>query len=326
MRALNTLFCAAALLGAAGFAAAAGYPERPVRMIVGQAPGGASDIVARVYAQALSAELGQNVVIDNRSGAGGAIGATIVSQATPDGYTLLLGTNGPIAIAPHMGEKLEYVPERDFAPVVLFSQVPYIVVVHPSVQAKTLGELAALARAKPGALQFGSSGSGGTPHLCMELFKVLTGVDMLHVPFRGGAPAQIDLIAGRIQVYCAGFPGLLPHVRSGKLRALAITAPERARLMPQLPTAAEAGMAGFEVNAWNGVLAPAKTPAAVIARLHEATVKLSQRPEYEKELEARGVEKMVLGPKEYAAYIRAESAKWRKVVMAEKAAEKARGR
>jgi tripartite-type tricarboxylate transporter receptor subunit TctC len=307
----------ALLLAAAG--AGAAYPERPVRMIVGQAAGGASDIVARVYAQALAVELGQHVVVDNRSGAGGIIGAQLVAQAAPDGYTLLLGTNGPIAIAPHMMEKVGYDTARDFAPVALFSQVPYITVVHPSVQANTLGELVALAKAKPGQLQFGSSGLGGTPHLCLELLKVLTGIDMLHVPFRGGAPAQTDLIAGRVQVYCAGFPGLLPHVRSGKLRALVITAPERAKLMPQLPTSAQAGVPGFEVNAWNGVLAPAKTPPAIIARLYEATVKLSSRADYEKDLEARGVEKLVLGPKEFSAYIRAESDKWRKVVATGKA-------
>lgn len=298
--------------------AGAAYPERPVRMIVGQAAGGASDIIARVYAQALAAELGQHVVVDNRSGAGGIIGAQLVAQAAPDGYTLLLGTNGPIAIAPHMMVKVGYDPARDFAPVALFSQVPYIMVVHPSVQANTLGELVALAKARPGQLQFGSSGLGGTPHLCVELLKVLTGIDLLHVPYRGGAPAQIDLVAGRVQIYCAGFPGLLPHVRSGKLRALAITAPERAKLMPQLPTSAQAGVPGFEVNAWNGVLAPAKTPPAVIARLYEATVKLSDRADYQKDLEARGVEKLVLGPKEFAAYIRAESEKWRKVVAAGK--------
>lgn len=307
----------AALLLAAASAGAA-YPERPVRMIVGQAAGGASDIIARVYAQALAAELGQHVVVDNRSGAGGIIGAQLVAQAAPDGYTLLLGTNGPIAIVPQMMEKVGYDTTRDFAPVALFSQVPYITVVHPSVQANTLGELVALAKARPGQLQFGSSGLGGTPHLCVELLKALTGIDMLHVPFRGGAPAQTDLIAGRVQVYCAGFPGLLPHVRSGKLRALAITAPERSKLMPQLPTSAQAGVPGFEVNAWNGVLAPAKTPASVIARLYEATVKLSSRTDYEKDLEARGVEKLVLGPKEFTTYIRIESEKWRKVVAAGK--------
>lgn len=315
---------AALLLSASALSAA--YPERPVRLIVGQAAGGASDIIARVYAQALAAEIGHHVVVDNRSGAGGIIGAQIVAQAAPDGHTLLLGTNGPIAIAPHLNEKVGYEPLRDFAPVALFSEVPYIMVVHPSVPAKTLGELVAIAKAKPGHLHYGSSGLGGTPHLCMELLKLLTGIDMLHVPYRGGAPAQADLVAGRVQAYCAGFPGLLPHVRSGKLRALTVTAPVRARLMPQLPTAAEAGIPGFEVNAWNGVLAPAKTPPWVIERLHAATVRLSARPDYEKDIEARGVEKLVLGPKEFAAYIRAESEKWRKVVAGGQGPEQGRAR
>lgn len=322
--------CTAALLicAAVSFPAdAAGvYPDRPIRLIVGQAPGGASDIVARAYAKAMSEELGQNVVIDNRTGAGGTIGATITAHAAPDGYTLLLATNGPIAIAPHVMEKLDYVPAKDFAAVALFSQVPYITVVHPSLNVKTLGELVALARAKPGQLHFGSSGLGSTPHLCLELLKNLAGIDMLHVPYRGGTPAQVDLVAGRIQVYCAGFPALSVHVRTGKLRALVINAPERAKLMPQLPTVAEAGMPEFEVNAWNGVLAPAKTPETVIKRLYAATVKISDRPDFEKELEARGVEKLVLGPKEFGAYIRRESDKWSKVVAAEKAADKTRAR
>lgn len=310
----------------AATAGAADYPQRPIRLIVGQAPGGASDIVARAYARAMSEELGQNVVVDNRTGAGGTIGAAIAAHSAPDGYTLLLATNGPIAIAPHVMEKLEYVPTRDFAAVALFSQVPYITVVHPSVNARTLGELVALARAKPGQLQFGSSGLGSTPHLCLELLKTLTGIDMLHVPYRGGTPAQVDLLAGRTQVYCAGFPALMTHVRAGKLRALVVTTPARATLMPQLPTAAEAGVPGFEVNAWNGLLAPVKTPEAIIKRLYAATVKVSAQPDFEKELEARGVEKLVLGPKEFGAYIRRESAKWAKVAAAEKAAELTRAR
>jgi tripartite-type tricarboxylate transporter receptor subunit TctC len=310
------LFFTTVLPPVAAWGALPSYPERPIRLIIGQAPGGATDIVARAFAKVLSEELGQNVVADNRTGAGGTIGATLAASAPPDGHTLLLGTNGPIAIAPHLMSKLQYDPAKAFEPVALFSQVPYVVVTHPSVKAATLKELIALAKSRPGEIQFGSSGMGSTPHLCMELFKNLAGVDMLHVPYRGGAPAQVDLVAGRIHVYCAGFPALATHVRAGKIRALAVTASERAKLMPEIPTSAEAGVPGFEVNAWNGLLAPKGTPRAIIERLYKAVVAAANRPEFEKELEARGVEKLVLGPAQFRDYIERESAKWARVAKA----------
>ena len=302
-----------ALFQSASWGATTVYPERPIRLLVGQAPGGATDIVARAFAKMFGEALGQNVVVDNRTGAGGTIGATLAANATPDGYTLLLGTAGPMTIAPHIMMKVAYDPLKSFETVALFSQVPYVIVVHPSTNVRTLGELVALAKANPGKLQFGSSGLGTPPHLCIELLKNLTGTDMLHVPYRGGAPAQLDLIAGRIQVYCAGFPGLSPHVRAGKIRALAVTAAERARLMPDLPTTAEAGVPGLEANAWNGVMVPAKTPAHIIKRLYEATVAVANRPDFEKELEARGVEKLVLGPDAFRKYIQRESEKWERL-------------
>ena len=314
MRRIHAGLLAMALLGAVP--AVLAYPERPIRMIVGQAPGGATDIVARAFASRLSEELGQSIVVDNRAGAGGIIGAALVAGAVPDGYTLLIGTNGPIAISPHVVPKLQYDSLRDFAPVALFSEVPYVFVVHPSVKATTLRELIDLAKAQPGKLNFGSSGQAGTPHLCPELLKNLTGIDIVHVAYRGGTPAQVDLLAGRVQIYCAGFPSLFPHIKGGKLRALAVTAPKRAAIMPEVPTAAEAGVRGFEVSAWNGVLAPAKTPRPVIERLYAAIVKLSSRPEFEAELKARGVEKRVLGPKEFHTYIKHESDRWAKVVKA----------
>lgn len=297
-------------------APAADYPNRPIRLIVGQAPGGATDIVARVFAARWAEELGGSIVVDNRAGAGGIIGVEIAAHAPADGYTLLVATNGPIAISPHVMKKLPYEPLRDFAPVALFSQVPYVVVVHPSVKAQTLGEFIALARVQPGKINFGSSGQAGTPHLCSELLKNLTGIDIVHVPYRGGAPAQVDLIAGRVQMYCAGFPGLLPHIQAGRMRALAVTAPERSAIMPSVPTAAESGVKGFEVSAWNGILAPAGTPRSVIDRLYKATVAVLGKREFEEELKARGVERLVLGPREFAEHIKRESAKWAKVVKA----------
>lgn len=323
VRAAGVLLAWAAIaVGAQAAAPATNYPGRPVRLVVGQAAGGATDIVARSFARRLGEVLGQQFVIDNRAGAGGLIGTEIVAHANPDGYTLLLGTNGPIAISPSVMAKLPYQPLRDFAPVVLFSEVPYVLVVHPSVKATTVSEFIALAKAQPGKLQFGSSGQAGTPHLCSELFKVLAGVDILHVPYRGGAPAQVDLIAGRVQMYCAGFPSLMPHIKAGRVRALAVAAPERSTAMREVPTAAEAGLKGFEVSAWNGILAPAGTPPAIIERLVQATRIVMRRPDFEEELRGQGVEGVVLGPKEFADFIRRETEKWARVVKAAKLEER----
>ena len=301
---------------AAAAAAQLSYPERPIRLIVGQAAGGATDIVARAFAKRLGDELGQTVVVDNRAGAGGIIGTALVASAAADGYTLLVGTNGPLAISPHITPGLQYDSLRDFAPVALFSEIPFVVVVNASVKANTLGELIALAKAQPGKLNFGSSGQAGTPHLCGELLKYLASIDIVHVPFRGGAPAQADLIAGRVQIYCAGFASLAPHVKAGKIRALAIAAAERSKTMPHVPTAAEAGVRGFEVNAWNGILAPAKTPKPILDRLYRAVAAVMKNPEFVNELKARDVEPLLIGPAEFSAYIRRESAKWGNVIKA----------
>jgi tripartite-type tricarboxylate transporter receptor subunit TctC len=306
-----------AVLSLSAAAADSAYPQRAIRLIVGQAAGGASDVVIRAFASRLSDQLGQTIVVDNRAGAGGIIGAALVANAPPDGYTLLAGTNGPIAISPHITPGLQYDPMRDFAPVALYSEVPFVVVAHPSMPG-TAREVIALAKSQPGKLLFGSSGQAGTPHLCMELFKHLAGVDLVHVAYKGGAPAQVDLLAGRVQLYCAGFPSLAPHVKSGKIRALAVAAPKRVAAMPQVPTAAEAGLRDFEVTAWNGILAPAKTPKAVIERLEAAVAHVMKAPDFLTELQARGAEPLFLGPAEFSKYIRRESEKWARVVRAGK--------
>jgi len=320
LRVLTAFALALAAAAAAGATPQPGgtYPERPIRLIVGQAPGGATDLVARAFAKRLGDELGQTVVVDNRAGAGGIIGTGLVATAPPDGYTLLVGTNGPLAISPHITPGLQYDPFKDFAPVALFSEVPFVVVVNASVKANTLNELIALAKAQPGKLNFASSGQAGTPHLCSELLKHLAGIDIVHVPYKGGAPAQSDLMAGRVQIYCAGFASLAPHVKAGKLRALAIAAPERSKTMPQVPTAAEAGLRGFEVNAWNGILAPAKTPKAILDRLHGAIAAVMKNPEFQAELRARDVEPLLVGPADFSNYIRGESQKWGKLIKAGK--------
>ncbi|HYC48064.1 MAG TPA: tripartite tricarboxylate transporter substrate binding protein [Burkholderiales bacterium] len=305
----------AAMLSYPAAAGEAPYPNRPIRLIVGQAAGGATDIVIRAFATRLADALGGTIVVDNRPGAGGAIGAAIVANAAPDGYTLLAGTNGPLAISPHV-MRVQYDVQRDFIPVALFSEVPFAVVVHPSVQAKTLRELIALAKSQPGKLHFASSGQGGTPHLCLELLKHLTGIDIVHVPFRGGAPAQIDLMAGRVQMYCAGFPSLAPNIRAGKIRALAVASKKRSSVMPQVPTAAEAGLPNFEVTAWNGILVPAKTPEAIVRRLHDAAAVVVKSPEFQAYLQKSGAEPLLLGRTEFGKYIREESQLWARVVKA----------
>jgi tripartite-type tricarboxylate transporter receptor subunit TctC len=315
------LTCCALLVTVGARAAAApdgAYPQRPVRLIVGQAPGGATDIVMRAFAKRLSDELAQSIVVDNRAGAGGIIAAAIVAAAPPDGYTLLAGTNGPIAISPHITPGIQYEPLRDFAPVGLYSEVPFVLVANPSLKANTVRDLIALAKSQPDKLLFGSSGQAGTPHLCMELFRHLAGIDIVHVAYRGGAPAQVDLLAGRVHLYCAGLPSLALHIKSGKLRALALAAPQRLSIMPTIPTGAEEGLRGFEVNAWNGVLAPAKTPKSVIDRLYSAIAAVMKSPEFTAELRARGAEPLLLAPAEFARYIRRESEKWGKVVKAGK--------
>ena len=314
-RLILTLAFAVPLVACNAIAAEAPYPTRPVRLIVGQAAGGATDIVIRAFAVRLADALGGTIVIDNRPGAGGAIGAAIVAQAAPDGYTLLAGTNGPLAISPHV-MRVQYDVQRDFVPVALFSEVPFAVVVHPSVQAGTLRELIALAKSQPGKLHFASSGQSGTPHLCLEMLKHLAGIDIVHVPYRGGAPAQTDLMAGRVQIYCAGFPSLAPNIRAGKIRALAVAAKARSSVMPQVPTAAEAGLAGFEVTAWNGILAPASTPDVVIRRLYEASAAVMKSSEFQSFLKKSGAEPLLVGRGDFDKYIRDESGKWARVVKA----------
>lgn len=309
------MFMAMPLAPGDACSAEAAYPTRPIRLIVGQAAGGATDVVVRAFAARLGEALGETIVVDNRPGAGGALGAVIVAKATADGYTLLAGTNGPIAISPHV-MRVQYDVQRDFSPIVLFSEVPFAVVVHPSVPANTLGGLIAAAKAQPGKLLFGSSGQSGTPHLCLELLKHLTGIDIVHVPYRGGAPAQVDLMAGRVQMYCAGFPSLAPNIRAGKIRALAVAAKRRSSVMPDVPAAAEAGVSGFEVTAWNGILAPMSTPKAVVQRLYEAASAVMKNPEFRSYLEKSGAEPVLLGPEDFAKYIREESERWGRVVKA----------
>ncbi len=307
------LFASIALALASG-AAAQGYPVRPIRLVVPFPPGGGNDTVARSVGFKLAAALGQQVVIDNRAGAGGIIGAEIVAKAAPDGYTLFLGGVASHGINPNLHAKLGYDPVKDFTPVSLIASAPLILVVHPSVPAKSVQELIQLAKAKPGALSFASNGTGGSSHLAAEMFKMMTSTDMLHVPYKGLSPALTDLLSGQVQLMFSSTVAILPQVRAGKLRPLAMTGARRSPAMPEVPTIAESGVTGYETASWYGVLAPAGTPRAIVDRLNLEIVKITRSPDVRERLAAEGADPVGNSPEEFAAHIKRELARWSKVI------------
>ncbi len=289
------------------------YPNRPVRLIVPFAPGGGSDIPARLLAAALGTSLGQQFVVDNRSGAGGILAGEMTAKATPDGYTLLLGSIGMLAIIPNFRKSLPYDAQKHFTPVSMLSATPTIVVVHPKLGANNLKELIALAKAKPGAISYGSSGNGSSTHLSGELFKAMAGVDLAHVPYKGAAPAVVDLLAGQILV---GFDTLssLAHVKAGRLKALAISTATRSPLLPDVPTVAEAAVPGYETSSWNGIMAPAGTPPAIVLRLNAEIQKALAVSELRERMQANGNTPRPSTPEAFGAFIRDERARWAKVI------------
>ena len=295
-------------------AARAAYPDRPIRLIVAY-PAGAStnDILGRAMADRLTKKLGQQVVVDNRPGAGGTIGTELAAEAEPDGYTLLLGANGPMSISPHV-LKLKYDPNKSFAPVTMFAVVPYVIVINPTVKARTLKEFIALAKQKPGDLKFSSAGIASTPHLCGELLKLVGGVNLLHVPYKGGAPATAALLANETQMYCAGAVGQAGGIRAGRTIGLAVTWKKRLEGLPELPSAPEAGVPDLEVASWNGILAPKGTPKAVVDKLNRTIIDIVNSPDMHGFLVKQGVEVMTLGPKEFSGFIASELDKWGKVI------------
>jgi tripartite-type tricarboxylate transporter receptor subunit TctC len=296
--------------------AAAAYPSKPIRYVVPYPPGGPLDIVARVLGQKLAERWGQAVIVDNRAGAGGNIGVDLVAKAPADGYTIVMGAVATHAINVHLYAKLPFDPIRDFAPVVLITQVPNILVVNPQVAARSVKELIALAKAKPGSLNFGSGSTGSAGHLAGELFKTTAGVDMVHVPYKGAAPAVADLLAGQVQIMFDNLSSALPNVKSGRLRALAVTTAKRSPQVPDLPTIAEAGLPGFDVSTWFGIFAPAATPRPVVAKLNRELVATLGLPEVRERLAQLGAEPAPNTPEEFAAFVRAELAKYGKVVKA----------
>jgi tripartite-type tricarboxylate transporter receptor subunit TctC len=290
------------------------YPNRPVRIIVPFAPGGSTDVVARVLADKLGTELKQSFIVENRAGAGGNIGADAVAKAAPDGYMLLMGTTGVLAINRYLYKDMSFDPDRDLVPVSYTSLITNILVVNPQVPVKTVPELLALARAKPGALTFASSGAGSSTHLSAELFKSMAGVDILHVPYKGSSQALIDVMAGQVTMLFDNAPSSIPFIEQGKLRAIAVTSTKRLPNLPDIPTIDEAGVKGYESLSWSGIMAPAGTPRRVIDRLNAAIEKILRDPEVKQRFAGLGVEPVGGPPEAFARHIRAESEKWSRVV------------
>ena len=291
------------------------FPNRPVRLVVALAPGGPTDVVSRVYAAKMSELLGQQVVVDNRPGAGGSVAGEIVSRALADGHTLFSAANGTIAISPNLLTKLPYSVSRDLTPVALIGNSPFAVMVHPAVPAKNMHELLALAKAQPGKLNFGSAGPGSTSQLSTELLKMMTGVSMTHVPYKGAGPALIGAIAGEIDLMISGVSTGLPFLKQGKLRGLAVTSRQRVSVLPELPPVADV-VPGYEAASWYAVMAPAATPRAVIDRLNRDSIAAIQNPEINAKLTSQGVEPETLTPSQLGEKIRTETARWGKVVQA----------
>ena len=296
--------------------AAANYPDKTLRLIVPFPPGGGNDILARTLGQRLTEVVSQQVVVDNRGGAGGALGATIAAGGTPDGYTLFLGSVGNLAQNPALKANLPYNPVRDCAPAALVATSSFILAVHPSVQAKSVQELIGLAKASPGKLNYASAGTGSSLHMAGELFKYATGTDMLHVPYKGTGPAMADLVSGRVQLIFSTMPPALPQIKHGKLRALGVTTAKRAAAAPDVPTIAESGVKGFNVSNWQGVLAPAKTPAAIVSRLNQHILAALKQPGMTEALAAQGLEPAGGTPAEFSALMKSEIAKYTQVVKA----------
>ena len=307
----------AALALLATFAAVAGaqsFPAKPIRIVVPFPAGGTTDILARAAAQKLTESMGQPAVVDNRPGAAGNIGAELVAKAAPDGYTLLMGTVGTHAINASLYAKMPYDHVRDFAPVILVAGVPNVLVIHPSVPANSVQELIAYGKANPAKLNFASSGSGTSIHLAGELFKTMTGVQMTHVPYKGSAPAIADLLGGQVQLMFDNLPSALPHIKAGKLKALAVTSAQRSAALPDVPTVAESGLAGFEASSWFGLLAPAGTPKDVVAKLNGEVAKWLATPEAKDKLAALGAIAAGASPDDFTRHIATETTKWQRVV------------
>ena len=293
-------------------ASAQNYPQRPLRLIVPTAPGGGTDFTGRLVAAKLSETLGQQVVVENRGGGGGSVGADNAAKATPDGYTLLLGSIATHAVNPALYKKLPYDHLKDFAPVSLIGTVPNVLVVHPSVPVKTFAEFVSYAKANPGKINYGSSGVGSPPHLSMELLRSLTGINLVHVPYKGAGPALADLLGGQVQTMCTSLAGQITFIRAGRVRALGVTTAKRNPQLPEVPTSVESGVPGYEVTIWYAVFAPVATPNAIVQRLNSEMVKVLNAPEMKDRMAQQGMDPAPSTPAELAAFVKIETAKWAK--------------
>jgi tripartite-type tricarboxylate transporter receptor subunit TctC len=304
--------CAVILLSGSAFGQ--GFPTKPVRFVVGFTPGGPSDILARALGQKLAERWSQQVVVDNRPGAGGNLAAEAAAKSAPDGHTWLLGNNSILATNQSLYRSLPYDPVKDFAPVALVAIQPNILVVHPSLPVSSVEELIQFSKANPGKLNYASSGSGAAAHLAGELFKAMAGVDLVHVPYKGAQPALTDVIAGQVQMMFATSASVIPYIKAGRLRALAVTTAQRSASVPGLPTVAEAGVPGFEATTWHGVVVPAATPAAVVTRLNQEINSALSEKDLKDRLASLGAEISIGTPRQFADYIARETPKWAKVV------------
>ena len=295
-------------------AAAQAYPSKPIRLMVPFPPGGSTDIVARIVAQKLGTQLGQQLVIENRGGAGGTLGTAVVAKAAPDGYFLVVGTTSTHVVAPSVYQKLDYDPVKDFSPISLMAVTPYLLVVNPNVQAKTLKELVDLMRSQPGKLNYASAGVGSTTHLAMEMLKGASQTYALHIPYNGNGPAGTAVIAGQVEVLFGSLPAVLPHAKSGRVRALAVGTPKRSPSLPEVPTVAESGYAGFDASLWLAIMAPAGTPAPIVERLNKEVITAVSAKDTAETLDKNGAEPLTSTPAELAGMIKDGVAKYAKVV------------
>ena len=304
----------AALLAAFSTAALAAYPERPIRLIVAFEAGGSTDIIARLVGQKLAERLGQQVVVDNRGGAGGTIGTEMAAKASPDGYTLTMGTTSTHVIAPAALPNVRYDPLNDFTPITLVASTPYLLVLNPGVKANTLKDFIALMKSQPGKLNYASAGAGSTTHLAMEMLKQAAGVDIVHVPYKGNGPAGTATIGGQVQALFGSMPAVLPHAKGGRLRPIAVGTAKRSQALPEVPTVAESGYPGFEVSLWLGFFAPKGTPAAIISRLQGELTKIAQSPEMKEQFERNGADAITTTQAELVKLMKSELTKYSDVI------------
>ena len=317
MKPRSQLLIALCLLCATGGAALAqSYPTKPIRRMIGFPPGGGTDIIGRIVAQKLGEALGQQIIVDNRGGASGQLAAELLSRAAPDGYTIMMAHIAAVSILPSLVNKLPYDAQKDFAPVSLSAIGPNLLVVHPSVPVRTVKELIALAKARPGQLQYASPGAGTVQHLAGELFKLQAKVDMLHVPYKGSGQSIVDLIAGHVHLDFDAVPPVINHVRQGKLRALAVTSAKRFSLLPDMPTVEESGVPGFDMSTWWGIVAPAAVSKDIINRLHTEMVKAIRQPDAKEKISGVGADIVGNTPEEFATFIRTETEKYARIVKA----------